>query len=406
MSHFIFKAKRPGGDIYESKFDGSDRYELYRMLRQQGNELISVEETRDRRSLIDFIPFKSTFSRIKATDKINFARSLGSMLVAGLALHRALSVLERQTQNKKMRAVITDLSAGVDRGLTFSQALQKYPHVFPALFVAMVHAGEQSGSLADALKTVSSELESSHSLTRRVRGALIYPAVIVVLMIIIGVIMLTFVVPTLMKTFTELHVSLPATTQMVLNLSNALQNHSILIVVVLGLISAGIYFFMRQPSGKRFADQAVLKIPIVGSLVQEVNTARTTRTLSSLLRAGVDVVEALEITSEVVQNVLFKEVLVKVGEAIKRGDLMSRIFGEHTKLYPVFMVEMIGVGEESGKMDEMLAGIAAYYEDDVDQKTKNMSTVIEPIIMVVIASAVGFFAVAMISPMYSLVNAI
>lgn len=163
---------------------------------------------------------------------------------------------------------------------------------------------------------------------------------------------------------------------------------------------------VSQALGKKIIHAVLLKIPIIGTLVQEVNTARTARTLSSLLSSGVDVVESMNITSGVVQNVYFRVVLQQAGEAIKKGDLMSKVFSQHEKLYPVFFAEMLSVGEETGKIGEMLSGVAKYYEEDVDQKTKDMSTVIEPFLMIVIGAAVGFFAVSIISPMYSLVNAI
>ena len=184
------------------------------------------------------------------------------------------------------------------------------------------------------------------------------------------------------------------------------QHDGIFLAIALIIALAAFIWWSRKPSGKQVIHAAMLKIPVIGSLVQEVNAARTARTLSSLLQSGVDVVESVSITKDVVQNVHFRAVLDKAGEAIKKGDLMSKTFDEHAKLYPAFFSEMMSVGEETGKMGEMLMNVAVYYEDDVQQKTKDMSTIIEPILMIVIGAAVGFFAVSMITPMYSLVNAI
>ena len=208
-----------------------------------------------------------------------------------------------------------------------------------------------------------------------------------------------------MKTFTDLHVALPFTTQIILGISNALQNYGLYLLI--GLIIVVVLFvrWSKTALGKNIDHTLVIRLPVLGNLVKEVNTARTARTLSSLLGAGVDFVEAVSITSQVIQNVHFRAVLDKAGEAIKKGDLMSQIFAKNEKLYPIFLSEMMSVGEETGKIGEMLSGVAHYYEEDVDQKTKDMSTIIEPVIMIVIAAGVGFFAVAMISPMYSLVNA-
>lgn len=406
MSHFIFKAKKPSGEIYSSEKDVADRYELYKLLHESGDEIISVDEKRASKGLHMNISFGGLFNHIKADTKINFARNLGSMLEAGLALSRALSVLERQSSNKTFKDIIKDLIAEISKGVTFAGALGKYPKAFSPLFISMVHAGEQSGTLAQSLKVVATQMESSYGLERRIRGALMYPAVILFAMVLIGVLMFIFVIPTLLKTFTDLHVQLPFTTQIIVYASNLVQHQGVWVFLVFVVIVTIISMWSKRPSGKNFIHAAILKIPAIGTLVQEVNAARTARTLSSLLGSGVDVVESMSITADVVQNVHFKAVLQKAKEAIKKGELMSKVFSEQGKLYPVFFAEMMSVGEETGKTGEMLLGVAHYYEEDVDQKTKNMSTIIEPFLMLLIGGAVGFFAIAMISPMYSLVNAI
>lgn len=406
MSHFIFKVKKPSGEVVSSERDAADRYELYRLIHDSGDELISIQEKKKANIGLHMNISFDFLKKIKAVDKINFARNLGSMIEAGLPLSRALSVLERQAHNANFKKILVAVRDDIDKGLTFSDALAKNPKVFSALFVSMVHAGEQSGTLADSLKIVAAQLESANNLERRVRGALMYPAVIIGAMVIVAILMFTFVIPTLMKTFVDLKVELPFTTQIILGISNAVQHYGLFILIA--VIIAGYIFshWAKTASGKNIVHRFMIKAPILGGLVQEVNTARTARTLSSLLGAGVDFVESVSITAQVIQNVHFRAVLDQAGEAIKKGGLMSKIFADNVKLYPIFLSEMMSVGEETGKIGEMLSGVAHYYEEDVDQKTKDMSTIIEPVIMIVIAAGVGFFAIAMISPMYSLVNVI
>ncbi len=406
MSHFIFKAKKPNGDTYEGQKDAADRYELYRMIRESGDEFVSLKEKNGKNTGLKMEISLGFLNKVKAMEKINFARNLGSMIEAGLPLSRALSVLERQAHSKNLQTVITDVRNSIDKGLTFSDALAKHPKVFSSLFTSMVHAGEQSGTLSDSLKVIAFQLESANNLERRVRGALMYPAVIIFAMIIVAVLMFTFVIPTLMKTFIDLHVELPFTTQIILNISNVLQNYGVYLLIGLALLGFMFMKWSKTAIGKNINHTLLIRLPILGPLVQEVNTARTARTLSSLLGAGVDFVESVNITALVIQNVHFRAVLEKAGESIKKGGLMSKIFADNIKLYPIFLSEMMSVGEETGKIGEMLSGVAKYYEEDVDQKTKDMSTIIEPLIMILIGAGVGFFAVAMISPMYSLVNAI
>ncbi|MEK7646185.1 MAG: type II secretion system F family protein [Patescibacteria group bacterium] len=405
MSHFRFKAKKATGETYTAERDAADRYELYKLVRETGDEMISAEEKKPMK-LGALISFGKGTRGIKTIDKINFARNLGAMLEAGLALSRALTVLERQSKKAGFKKVLTDVIAEINKGNTFTDALKRHDKIFPELFISMVHAGEQSGTLAQSLKAIGIQMDSSYALERRIRGAMMYPAVIVAAMIIIAILMFIFVIPTLMATFIELKVELPASTQFILTLSNIIQHQGLW--VILGVIVLAIIFswWKKTVSGKKTIHATLLKIPVIGALVQEVNAARTARTLSSLITSGVDVVESISITSAVVQNVHFRAVLDKAKEAIKKGDVMSKTFGESTNLYPVFFSEMMSVGEETGKMGEMLLGVAHYYENDVEQKTKDMSTIIEPFLMIVIGAAVGFFAISMISPMYSLVNAI
>lgn len=405
MAHFSFKARRRNGDIYNSQNDAKDRYDLYHMIREKGDELVSFQEKKQHSwNLKMEIGVKS--NKVKMPEKIALARNLGSMLEAGLALSRALSVLERQTKSKGLKEVLKDLQSKVDRGMPFSQSLGEHPKIFPPVFVSMVHAGEQSGNLSESLKTVATQMESSYLLEKRVKGALIYPSVIVSLMVVIGILMFIFVVPTLTKTFTDLNVQLPFATRVIVGISDVIKGYGAFVAIGLGLVALGIWRWKKSTTGKRAIDGLLLRLPLIGSLVQEVNSARSARTLSSLIGSGVDIVDSVQITGEVVQNVYFKDVLLVAAEAIKKGDVMSKVFAGYDKLYPAFFSEMLTVGEETGKTGEMLLGVARYYEEDVDQKTKNMSTIIEPFLMVVIGVAVGLFAVSMIQPMYSLVDAI
>jgi type IV pilus assembly protein PilC len=405
MSHFRFKAKKASGEIYTAERDAADRYELYRLIRETGDEMITADE-RKMTKLGALMSFGKGTKGVRMIEKINFARNLGAMLEAGLALSRALSVLERQSKKKGMKSVLADIMAEIDKGNTFGDSLERHNKIFSQLFISMVRAGEQSGTLSDSLKAIATQMESTYLLERRIRGALMYPAVIITAMVIIAILMFIFVIPVLMDTFAELNVKLPATTQFVLNVSNLIQHQGLWVILVVIVGSIAFSWWSRTTSGRSTVHSALLKIPVIGVLVQEVNTARTARTLSSLLSSGVDVVEAMGITTSVVQNVHFRAVLDKAKESIKRGEVMSKVFVESTKFYPVFFAEMMSVGEETGKLSDMLLGVAHYYESDVEQKTKDMSTIIEPFLMIVIGTAVGFFAVSMISPMYSLVNAI
>lgn len=406
MSHFIFKAKKAGGAVYKGERDAKDCYELYKMLKESGDEVLSVEE-KTKGSFLKRLNIQvSIFGSVKAQEKINFIRNLGSMIKAGLSMSRALSVMERQGKNKNVKKIILTLNEQITKGKTLSEAMAMFPKMFSPLVVSMVRSGEQSGTLAESLRVVALQMEKNFTLERRIRGALMYPGIIFCAMILIAIILLIYVVPTLEKTFSDLHLPLPLSTQFVLFVSDTITNHGIILFLLLIVVGGSYYLWSRQISGKKTIHRAILYIPIIGELVKEVNAARTARALSSLVNSGVDILDALHITNDIVQNVHYKKVLETAAKSVEKGEPLSKTFAENTKLYPLFLGEMMNVGEETGKLGEMLIGVAVYYEDDVDQRTKDMSTIIEPFLMIIIGAVVGFFAIAMISPMYSLANSI
>ncbi len=399
---FTYTAEKSDGEIYKGVAEAADRFELYNIVRQEGGgKIISLEETGgDNWRSMEY--WNAKISRISEYEKILFARNLGAMLGAGLALARALAVIGRQTKNPKMSSVISQISSDVRRGETLHQALAKFPRVFPKLFVAMVRSGEEGGDLSSSLSVISDQMERMYDLKKKIRGALIYPCIILIAIGGIGTLMMTQVVPTLAQTFKEMNADLPASTQFVIGISNFLVEYT---TAALGIVIGGIaliYFAARTRAGKRGLDFFFLHLPLIGVMVREVNAARTSRTLASLLSSGVDVITSLDIVGEVVQNSYFRQVIKDASVAVGAGQPLSTAFMRREDLYPAFVGEMMAVGEETGQSAEMLKRLAVFYETEVDRKTKDMSTIIEPFLMLIIGAAVGFFAISMISPIYSL----
>ena len=400
---FNFKAQS-GGRTYEGVREATDKFALYRDLRKEGAVVISVSVIAPKGE--SFLLRMSHILSVSEQDKISFARNLGGMIAAGLTLSRALSVIVRQTKNKKLKGIVNSLDDSIKQGLPLSEALGRYPSVFSGLFVSMVHSGEESGNLGGALSTIALQLEKAHTLRKKVKGAMIYPAIIITVMIAVGVLMLVYVVPGLTSTFKELNVELPISTKIIIFTSDFLVNNILVSIISLFALAGGVYAAAKTKKGKRSIDFFTLHLPIIGRLVKETNTARTAQTLSSLLVAGVDIVVSLSITADVLSNTYYKDVLKKAEENIKKGEPLSKIFTESEKVFPSLIGEMISVGEETGKLSDMLGNTAIFYEEEVERKTKDLSTIIEPILMVFIGAVVGFFALAMITPIYSVMNTI
>jgi type II secretory pathway component PulF len=400
---YAYTAKSKTGELFEGVVEARDRFAAAKEIRTKDSMPISISEKTE--SSFSFAHlFGSFFSKIKLGEQIVFTKNLSGMLKAGLSLSRALSVLEKQTKNQSMIKVLSSVSSDINSGETLSFGLAKFPNYFSNLFISMSKAGEESGNLAGALTDIGINLEKSNNLNKKIKGALIYPGVIMSAMVVIGVLMFAFVVPTLAGTFRELGVALPASTRVIIWMGEFFSNHIIItfILLISGFVS--LFALFRAKFMEKYIDYAVIHIPAIGTLAKELNTARTARTMSSLLMSGVSITRAIEITEDVVQNIYYKKVLDEAKVAVEHGAPFSEAFANNTKLYPVMMSEMVEVGEETGKLSDMLLNVAQFYEEEIENKTKNLSTIIEPFLMIIIGAGVGFFAISMISPLYSILN--
>ncbi|HPB60426.1 MAG TPA: type II secretion system F family protein [Candidatus Paceibacterota bacterium] len=400
----FFRAKNEKGEEVTGEREAADKFALARDLRAEGLTVIYAEPA-DKKKKSNFWQI-DLFGRIRMKDKIVFASNLSAMISAGLSLSRSLEVMERQTSNKRFKKIIHDIAERVDRGETLSSSLSNYPKVFPEVFVAMVATAEESGKLPEALKSVSEQLTKSYDLRRKVKGAMIYPSVIVSVMIIIGVLMMIFLVPTLTATFRELNVDLPLSTRVLIGVSDFMAGNVILVILFGIALVGGLISLWRSKQGRAWLDTISLRLPMIGDLTRQVNSATIMRTISSLISSGVSMIRTIEITERVVQNHHYKAVMKEAAEKVQKGITLSAVFEAHQNLFPVFVEEVSAVGEETGKLPDMLLKGAIFYEEEVDQVTKNLSTIIEPVLMVIIGVAVGIFAISIIGPMYSLSDAI
>lgn len=404
MPKFLYTAKHATtGETKGGELEAKDEKQLAQELRTEGYLVTSVREI-EAEALGVQVKFLDRFISIPLKEKMVFTRNLAVMVSSGLTVSRALSNLSLQTRNKRFQAILKSVYEDVQAGKQLSEGLAKYPSVFNELFVNMIAVGEVSGNLESVLDILALQLEKEHDLLSKVRGALIYPAVIVVAMVGIGILMLTYILPKITQVFQDMEVALPPTTMAIIALSDFLRTHWLLsILMVVGTLAA-IRIFAKTATGRHFFDWLFLHLPIVGNIIIKVNCARFARIYSSLLQSGVSVVNALTIVARTLGNIYYKEALSAGIEEVQKGTELSKVIEQYPAIFPILVPQIIQVGEETGKTENVLQRLAEFYEEEVSQITKNMSSIIEPILMLLIGGSVGFFAVAMLQPMYSVLE--
>ena len=390
----------PQSGVLESK----NEHDLARILRQQGYILIFAQpvEAADLKKKIR-IPIIG--KKVSLNEKIFFTRNLRVMIMAGIPLPRALKVLSEQSRNSRFKKAILDISAEIIKGRGFAESLSRYPGIFSELFFSMVKVGEEGGTLEDVLSGLTKQMEREQELKSKIKGAMMYPIVIVCAMVLIGVVMMILVVPKLAQTFTDLGIPLPLTTQIIIGLASFLAKFWYLLPIIIIAFIALIRALIRVKAVKAVTDKLVLRVPLISPIIKKTNSAHTVRTLSSLINSGVPIVRALEVVAGTLTNICYKKAILDAAERVKKGAKLAEVLKKHEGVYPSLVIQMIEIGEETGETSSILEKLADFYEEEVANATKNLSSIIEPILMLLIGGAVGFFAVSMIQPMYSMIQA-
>jgi type IV pilus assembly protein PilC len=399
--NFEYLAKNEKGEKEEGVMEGESKEEIEEKLKEKKLIPVFVNESKKKKIKKEF---SFLIGSVPLKDRMIFCRHLGVMISSGLSISNALEILGNQEKSKAFKKIILKLCEDVKKGLSLADAMTKHPKAFNKIFTSMVKVGETGGSLDEILNILSLQLEKDHKLVSKVRGALIYPGIIVTVMIIIGVLMMMFVVPRITGVFEEFGAELPFLTKVVIAISDFMANQILATFGIIFLFVGSIFFFYKQPSGKKFFHKIFLKLPILKTLLVKLNSARFARILSSLLDSGVSLVEALKITSDTLGNHYFKKSVLEASEEVQKGKALSEILSEKNSPFPFLVVKMIKVGEDTGKTPEILEKLAEFYEEEVSQTTQNLSSVIEPVLMVVVGLAVALFAIAIIKPIYSLIE--
>ena len=388
------------GKAVRGLIDAKDAREVANYLR--GHKLIPVKIIpAAKRGLGRF----SFLNKPKLQDRIFFTRQIASMLSSGLTLMQALEIVRNQIANPVMAEVVQEIIVGVESGKVFSSTLQKHPELFPPIYVALIRTAESSGLLDKVLLRLSDNLEKQDKLQRTIKGALMYPAIVIIVMILVVIIMMVFVLPQLNGLYTSIDLPLPISTQIVMGVSTFLGR--IWYILAICAVFGTFYFrkWYKGESGRRIVDRLILKIPLFGRLIVQTMMAEFTRTLGLLVGAGSLVVDSLVKSSEVVGNIHYKDAIILISERVEKGITMGDAMGA-SPLFPPMVVEMVRIGEQTGKLDESLMHSSEYFEREVDQTVKNLTTLLEPAVMVVLAIGVGFLIFSIITPIYGLISSI
>lgn len=399
METFSYTAVGADGKEKKGSIVAETREDAARSLKDQGLLPMSIGKQSALDKDINFSFGKK--KGVKVRDLSVFCRQFSSIIKAGVNVINALNMMSEQTENKKLKAAIKNVQSNVEKGETLSSAMRSEGDIFPSLLVSMVAAGEASGSLETAIERMAIQFEKDAKISGMVKKAMIYPIILIVVMIGVVIAMMMFVIPNFMDMFEGLDAEMPFMTVMVINMSNfILDKWWLLILIVVGIVFAYKSYY-KTDAGRHVIDRLKIKIPVFGVLTVKTACARFSRIMSTLLSAGMPMISAIEIAAGTMDNVLFRDALQKVRSGVALGMGFSQQIGV-TRLFPAMLVHMVGIGEETGNIEDMLTNVANYYDEEVELATQSVTALMEPMIIIVMAVVVGALVLAIYQPMITL----
>lgn len=399
---YAYKVRDKDGKVLSGSLDAESTTLVANRLRQMGYVPISIDKKAGP-GIKREIAIPGLSNRVPLKEVAVFSRQFAVMINSGLTLMRSLSILSAQTENQFFAGIIDHIRHDIESGSSLSQALGKYPKVFNRLYIAMVRAGETGGSLDRTLSELAAVIEKQVELRGKIRSALAYPVAVLSLVALILLAMLLFIVPVFKKMYAELGGTLPAPTLILIGISNIFVHGAPFVIV--GLI-VGVFLYRRwqkTPSGRATRDQMILKVPIFGGLIRKTAMARFAATLSTLLSSGVPVLESLEITSDTVGNTVVQNGVHAISEGVKRGEPLTRPLEDHP-VFPPMVLQMMSVGEETGALDSLLMKVSAFFEDEVNRTVEALTSLLEPLLICILGSAVGGMVICLYLPMFDIIK--
>lgn len=401
METYTYQAHTHTGQLVNGSQQAESKKEVVDTLLAKDMTPISIEAASDSsviKKLAGFLPH----GRVSMKERVIFSRQFATMIGAGIPIARSLSILKSQTANKTLAAALDKVAHDVESGTTLSDSIAKFPKIFSPVYISMVHAGEVGGILDEVLNRLADQMEKDSELISKVRGAMVYPGLIFVVMIAALIFIMTVVVPQLEAVFEAVDTELPWNTKLLLNLSSLMRSQGFLIGAV--VISSGVLFVRTAKKNQKlrhYLHRVYLKIPVFGTITRKINIARFARTLGSLLGSGIPVLEALKVVSDSLSNVIMQDELKAASNAVRNGGSLAKSL-RSSKVFPIIVPEMIAIGEETGELEKILMKLADFYDKEVQSLVANLSSVIEPMILIVTGGLVGFIIISVIGPLYQL----
>lgn len=399
MKRFFYKAKDKNGKLVTGEVEASTQSIAVKLIREKGLVVITIAPARE--SLMSLIT--NLRNKITGRDVATFTRQMATMVNAGLPITDALVILKTQTRGG-MQKIVTQILNDVEGGQSLSSAIIKHPKIFSPTYVALVKSGELGGVIDQVLNRLADNLEKQQEFSGKVKGALIYPAIIVIGMVAVAIVMMIFVIPRLMSLYTEFNANLPVATKILITISSMAVKFWPLALVIGGISFFAFIQYRKTPNGRRKTDELYFKLPIIGPMQKEVMLTELTRTMSLMTGAGVSILESLTITAGVTDNVIISEALKDAAKQVEKGFPIAYSFSKHPEAFPFILSQMIAVGEETGKMEEVLSKVSHVFEIESEERVKTLTSAIEPLVMILLGLGVGFLVIAIILPIYNLTS--
>ncbi len=405
MTTYKYVVRDRAGKALEATMEAQSSGEVARMLREKGYYVTKIEKD-SKTGMNAELTMPAFMDQPNLRDITLFSRQFATVINAGLPIVQSLSILENQAEKKGLKKALNSVREDVETGQNLSSSLAKFPRVFNNLYVYLVKAGEASGNLDSILERIASYQEKQAALRGKVKGALTYPAVVMVIALAVTYFLLTGIVPQFANILTSLGGDLPLITRILMALSDFLVNQWWLLLLIIGGSIAGTVFFYRTNQGKHVIDRLLLTLPVVGPLQQKASIAGFSSTFGLLLKSGVNVIESIDITKGTAGNIIVEDVLTEAKAGVQRGEQLSDTLKEHPKVFPPLVSSMIAIGEETGAMDTMLEKIASFYEREVDEAVDALTAALEPLMIIFLGGIVGFIVAGMFLPMFAIIGSL